>query len=175
MILVISFEQSLAQNSSTTEIITSGSSNCPAVGSVEYSPIPFNINQSSTLFTIITSISIVPADGAPAIAMLNESYSDPFVVPCQSDHERPNIVLNFQSSDGRQGQWIITPEHWTSTRTPFDAAGTLCEFVFRFSPNQMWYSHDFHARHYCQARNMVDRTLGLASSTIISLKNKKQK
>uniref|UniRef100_A0A915CMA2 Uncharacterized protein n=1 Tax=Ditylenchus dipsaci TaxID=166011 RepID=A0A915CMA2_9BILA len=200
MILVLSLKLSLAQNSSSsTEIIDNGRTNCPAAGSSEYNVVPFHANQSEILSTTLISISIVPANGGPAIA--NYPISDgnfrfdsstpirpyaceqchtpmwcpnttliqemPFVVPCQSDYERPNIVLSFQSSDGRQGEWVITPEHWTSTRPPLDSAGTICEFVFATSPNQFWYSSDFHARHYCQARNMADRTLGLAGSTII--------
>uniref|UniRef100_A0A915CMD8 Uncharacterized protein n=1 Tax=Ditylenchus dipsaci TaxID=166011 RepID=A0A915CMD8_9BILA len=210
MILVLSLKLSLAQNSSSsTEIIANGRTNCPSAGSSEYNVVPFHANQSEILSTTLTSISIVPANGGPAIAnfpisdgnfrftsatpirpyaceqchtpiacpnftlineiveLLNGTYRDPFVVPCQSDYERPNIVLTFQSSDGRQGQWVIPPKHWTSTRPPLDSNGTICEFAFGGSGSEFWFSDDFHARHYCQARNMADRTLGLASSSVI--------
>uniref|UniRef100_A0A915D9N4 Uncharacterized protein n=1 Tax=Ditylenchus dipsaci TaxID=166011 RepID=A0A915D9N4_9BILA len=146
----MNFKLIVTQNlSSFTEIIANGHTNCPAVGSPEYSLIPFDRNLSASLYTTLTSISIVPADGGPAIAsfplsdttfyffdatlippyaceqchtpiastnftlineiveLLNGTYRDPFVVPCQSDYERPNIVLSFESLDGRQGEWVI--------------------------------------------------------------------
>uniref|UniRef100_A0A915DBH8 Chromo domain-containing protein n=1 Tax=Ditylenchus dipsaci TaxID=166011 RepID=A0A915DBH8_9BILA len=187
------FVLGLAQNSSSTEIIANGRENCPAVNSSDYDIIPFYANQGDSVYSNITSISIVPASGGPAIAnfpirnmhfclfsqdqstlainiveLLNGTYTGTELnnptVPCHTDYERPNIVMKFQVSDGRQGEWVITPEHWSGL---WPAEGNTCRFFMTAWPQlNAWYSDDFHARHYCIARNTGEKTYGLAGASI---------
>uniref|UniRef100_A0A915D1G4 Uncharacterized protein n=1 Tax=Ditylenchus dipsaci TaxID=166011 RepID=A0A915D1G4_9BILA len=183
LVLFNNFVLGSAQNSSSSEVIANGRQNCPAAGSPDYDIIPFYDSQGGMFSTNITSISIVPVNGGPAIAefpinlnnafmpftfvhtrpispyncptcyeairqpnatllqtmveLLNGTYNgiegnNP-TVPCQTDYERPNIVIKFQVNDSRQGEWVITPEHWSGL---WPASGNTCRFFITAWPRQ---------------------------------------
>uniref|UniRef100_A0A915D2Z1 Uncharacterized protein n=1 Tax=Ditylenchus dipsaci TaxID=166011 RepID=A0A915D2Z1_9BILA len=175
LVLFNNFVLGSAQNSSSSEVIANGRQNCPAAGSPDYDIIPFYDSQGGMFSTNITSISIVPVNGGPAIAEFPINLTMPLYLlhleTTQTDYERPNIVIKFQVNDSRQGEWVITPEHWSGL-WPASGSNTCLFFITAWPRQPSWNSDDFQARHFCIVRNMADKTIGLAGSSIIHYKQK---
>uniref|UniRef100_A0A915EKP5 Uncharacterized protein n=1 Tax=Ditylenchus dipsaci TaxID=166011 RepID=A0A915EKP5_9BILA len=90
----------LAQNSSSTEIITNGRQNCPAAGTPEYDIIPFYDSQEGMFSTNITSIAIVPANGGQAIAefAINTNNAFTFVYTRPTPLQLPYLFQGYSAT-----------------------------------------------------------------------------
>uniref|UniRef100_A0A915D2U0 Methyltransferase type 11 domain-containing protein n=1 Tax=Ditylenchus dipsaci TaxID=166011 RepID=A0A915D2U0_9BILA len=93
LVLFNNFVLGSAQNSSSSEVIANGRQNCPAAGSPDYDIIPFYDSQGGMFSTNITSISIVPVNGGPAIAEFPINLNNAFM-PFTFVHTRPISPYN---------------------------------------------------------------------------------
>uniref|UniRef100_A0A915D1Q3 Uncharacterized protein n=1 Tax=Ditylenchus dipsaci TaxID=166011 RepID=A0A915D1Q3_9BILA len=108
------------------------------------------------------------------VELFNGTYYSDSTTPtiaCQPEYERPNVVFNFETGDGRVGEWVITSEHIAVVRPVFWAEGpTLCDFFlapYFIRGSNAVLLDDFPPRHNCMTRNTAEQTIGLASASFI--------
>uniref|UniRef100_A0A915D2U5 Uncharacterized protein n=1 Tax=Ditylenchus dipsaci TaxID=166011 RepID=A0A915D2U5_9BILA len=196
-IFILSFAQTTSF-ASPTEVISNGRVYCPAADSQDYQLIPYITNRANNFMaTNITSISIVPAGGGPAIEEFPYNRSSGFAIlnptppyncdicyePIRMSNHTPivrDIVALFNgtyyddTNDGRVGEWVITSEHIAIVRPVFNLATSdpnLCDFFLApyYINNRITevVLGHFPARHYCLTRNTAEQKIGLAGASFI--------